>query len=116
VALVSLTTLSPQPRSTGIQTTRRSYGADSTVLDEGRFVELEFDFSEDPTAYGALLTLFGINSALYAAVTVYVRDEKFAFVRMNGVAIRPQPAKEVTWERFFPRNITILVRDLSTAS
>jgi hypothetical protein len=113
VALVSLTVLAPQPRSTGVQSTRRTFGADSTVLDEAKFVILEYDFIEDPTAYVALLTLFGVNSALYANVTIYVRNEVFAFARYNGVAMRPQPGVDLEWDRQFIRNLRLTVRDLA---
>lgn len=113
MALGSLTVLSPQPRSTGVQSTRRTFGADSTVLDEAKFVVLEWDFIETASDYASLLTLFGVNSALYANVTVYVKTELYAFARFNGVAVRPQPGVDVEQERFFIRNLRLTVRDLA---
>ena len=116
VALVSLTVLSPQPTSEGIKPTRRSFGADSTILDEAKYVELVWSLLPSVTTYQAILTLFGVNSALYANVTVYVRSGVFSYVRMNGVAVQPQPGNDIRWQNSFPRQVTILVRDLSVAS
>lgn len=108
--------ISPQPHSTGVQTTRRTFAADGSVYDEGRFIELEFDFSEDPTTYAALLTLFGVVNSLFADVTIYAPDERLAYVRYNGTAVRPQPARDMVRRAYFPRDITILVKDIFAAS
>ena len=116
VAEGSLAAVSPQPTSQGIRPGRRTWGADGTPLDESKYCELNFSMVEDVTAYQALLTAFGVNSALTNEVTVGIRDETFAFVRKNAVAIRPEIGRDVSWERFFPRDITILLRDIATAS
>jgi hypothetical protein len=97
VVLGSLTVLSPQPSGDAvIQTTRRTFSADGSVADQGRYIELNW------SAY---------TSAL---VTVYVRDEVFTWVRMNGTAIRPEPGRQVRWGEVQsrPLGISILVRDL----
>lgn len=112
IALVSLTVLSPQPRSQGIRATRRTNGADGSVYDEGHYVELVWDVFGTTTAYQAMLTTFNLSSALFADVTVYVRDDKFNWVRKNGVAVRPEP----NWDRFFPRNVVILIKNLEDAA
>ena len=116
VALESLTTVAPQPASEGIKPTRRTHSASGAVLDEGRYIELQFNIVGGVTAYQALLDLFGVKTAVTNQVTVYVRDETFAWVRMNGTAVRPEPGRDVQWRRFFPRNITILVRDLTAVT
>lgn len=116
VALVSLVNVVPQPHSTGIESTRRTFGADGSTYDEGRFIELEFDLVQGATMYVALLTLFGVNNSLTCPVTVYVPDERLSFTRMNGTAVRPMPGREMRQSRFFPRNITILVKDLFASS
>ena len=115
VVLGSLTVLDPQPRTDGIQSTRRTFSGNGTPNDEGQFVV--FDYSVVPSAsdYQSILSDFGIQSATSNDVTVYVRDETFAWVRKNGKAIRPQPRVDVRWD-FFPRNVQILVRDLVDAS
>ncbi len=116
VAEESLNLVDPQPRSEGIKPTRRTFGADGTVYDEGRYVELEFSMLPDVTTYQAVLTAFGINSALTNDVTVAIRDETFSFVRMNGTAVRPEPGRDVRWREYFPRDVVILIRDLEAAS
>jgi hypothetical protein len=115
VALVDLVNVVPQPHSTGIQTTRRSFSADGTAYDEAKFIELEFNLVQGPTLYVALLTLFGVNNNLTNLVTVLIPDERLAFIRYNGTAVRPSPGKDMRQTRFFPRNIVILVKDLAVA-
>ena len=120
VALASLTVLSPQPDpGTAIQTTRRTYGADGTVTDQGRYIELKWSVYDTAATYQTLLGLFGLSASVAkAAVTVYVRDETYAWVRMNGNAIRPEPGKTVKWgdRQSRPLDISILVRDLEVAA
>lgn len=116
VALESLNDLSRQPTSDGIKSTRRTYSANSSVYDEAKYVELRFSAIDSVTVYQTLLGEFGVQSALTNAVTVYVRDETFAWVRMNGTAVRPEPGRDVRWDNYFPRNVTILVKDLVTAA
>lgn len=116
VALLSLSTITPQPHSTGIQATRRTYGADGSALDEGRFIELEFALVQSATMYSALLTQFGVLNSLTNDVTVYIPDERLTFIRYNGIAVRPQPGRDMRQTRFFPRNITILIRDLEASA
>ena len=116
VVLGSLNDVSPQPTADGIKPTRRTHAADGSIYDEGKYVELQFTVMNDATAYQSLLSQFGIQSATTNDVTVYVRDETFAWVRMNGTAVRPEPGQDVQWRRYFPRNITILIKELSTAA
>ena len=116
VALVSLTVLDPQPRSEGIKAKRRTYAASAKVRDEGRYLELLWSLVQDEDMYQDILNEFGVLTELTAAVTVYARDETFAYVRMNGIACRPMPGNEVKWSNSFPRDIMILVRNLTPAS
>ena len=116
VALVSLVDVDPQPTSEGIRVTRRNYGADGSVYDEGKYVELAFTVLGGVTQYQGLLNQFGVQSSLTNEVTVYVRDETFAWVRMNGIAVRPEIGRDVQWQRYFPRSITILVKNLEVAA
>lgn len=116
VALESLNVLDPQPRTEGIKTTRRTYSADGSVYDEGRYVEFLYSMLPDATTYQSVLSSFGVQSARTNDVTVYVRDETFAWTRMNGTAVRPEPGQDVRWSQYFPRDVTIRVRDLAAAS
>ena len=72
--------------------------------------------ASDVTEYQAILTAFGVKNAGSNEVTVYVRDETFAWTRQNGLAIRPEPGQDVRWSQYFPRDVVILVRDLADAS
>lgn len=108
VAFVSLTTLSPQPRSEGVKVTRRIPMADGSVLFEGLYVELVWDVLESAADYLTVMTVFGLHSNWSSPVTVYVRDDLFAWKRYNGVAVRPQ----ASWNMYFPRNVSVLVRNL----
>lgn len=112
-ALVDLADIAPQARSTGIRYTKRTYSADGAVHTAGPYVELEFDLVGNATQYLALLTQFGLHASLNADVTVYVKDDLFAWGRYNGVAVRPETGREVVWTRFFPRRIVILVKELA---
>lgn len=117
VPLVSLTALSPQPRSKGIQYARRTYGGDGTVYDEGPFIELEWDVLQDDVEYDALIdTVFGVSRPLTNEITIYLRDQYFAWVRYNGIAVSPENARDLQWRQFFPRDITIIVKHLAIAS
>lgn len=120
VALGSLTVLSPQPGpGTAIRTTKRTYAADGSVTDQGRYIEFLWKAYTNAADYLTLLGLFGLSASVSsAAVTVYVRDETYAWVRMNGTAIRPQPGPDVHWGdiQSRPLDIRILVRDLATAA
>ena len=120
VVLGSLTVLDPQPDPGPlIQTTRRTSAADGSVTDQGRYIELPWSLYDTATTYQSLLTLFGLSASVSsAAVTVYVRDEYMAWVRMNGTAIRPEPGRGVRWGdvQSRPAAVKILVRDLATAA
>ena len=115
--LADLVVLDPQPDpGPGVQTTRRTYSGDGSVYDEGRYVEFTWSAYATAAAYQTLLGQFGLSAtSSAAAVTVYVRDETFAWIRMNGIAIRPMLGKEVKWGdiQSRPLDINILVRDLS---
>ncbi len=120
VILGSLTVLAPQPSGEAvIQTTRRTYAADGSVYDAARYVELEWTAFTDGADYITLLALFGLSASVAdAAVTVYIRDETFVWVRMNGTAVRPEPNREIKWGEVQsrPLGINILIKGLATAA
>ena len=105
--------LDPQPRSSGVQATARLF-TPLGVVEQGPYVELVWTALEGPTAYRDLLAQFGLTNVLRANVTVNVPDPIRNWVRYSGVAIRPVVGQEVRWE-YLPRNVTILVRDLTLA-
>ena len=120
VALETLVVLNPQPDpGSGIRVTRRTYAGDNTIADQGRYIEFKWSAYTDAADYLTLLGLFGLSASVSSAlVTVYVRDEVYAWVRMNGTAIRPIPGKTVKWGdvQSRPLDISILVKNLSTAA
>lgn len=116
VALGALSDIDPQPRSEGVQVTRRTHAGDGSVQDDGKYVVLEFTALSGTSEYQSLLSTFGVNSSTTNEVTVYMRDETFAWVRMNGTAVRPVPGDDVAWKNYFPRDVRILIRDLEAAS
>lgn len=116
VALDDLELIDPQPRCDGIQAARRTYAASGTVVEEGFYVELVWDVLEDAGAYQDLLAEFDVWDNLTAAVTLWVRDESYTYVRVNGTAVRPESGRERQWRDYFPRAITILVRDITGAT
>lgn len=111
VALASLTVFAPQPRSIGVIPTRRTFTSGATVVDEGLHVELIWETLEDATQYQAVLAVMGLTTVRMRSVTLYARNDLYQWRRYNGVAVRPQPGADVTWN-LFPRSITVLVRDL----
>jgi hypothetical protein len=116
IAYASMTVLSPQPSSAGIQATRQSFAADGTPINEGLFVEFVWNVLGTKSQFQSILSNFGLFNATNNLVTVYIRDDVFDYVRMNGRAIQPLPENGVQWRRPFIRNFTILVRDLEPVS
>lgn len=111
VALGSLTVLSPQPSGGIVRPTRRDFVADGSANDQGLYVELFWSSLRNVAAYTTILTVFGLHSAKSAEVTIYAKDDLLVWTRYNGLAIRPEPGREMSY-RSFPRNITMMIRDL----
>jgi hypothetical protein len=118
VALEDLTVLDPQPdeeHDGGIQYVQVFYGVNGAVDAQGPY--FVFHWKEiSATDYDAILTVFGLDSALSAEVTVYVRDSDMAtWVRRNGIAYRPLPGDKVRWN-IRPQEAAILVSRLEAAA
>lgn len=107
-ALIDLVAIDPQPRSAGVQATRRTYAADGTIHDEGLHVQLVYDVLETATALDDLLDQFGLDVATTANVTIYAPNQLHVYARYNGLAVRP----EVSRNNYWLRDVTIVVRDL----
>lgn len=116
IPYASMTVLVPQPSSVGLQHTRQSFAADGTPINEGLFAEVVWNVLGTKSQYQSILNSFGLFNAYFNDVTVYIRDDRFDYGRYNGRAIKPLPENGVQWRRPFPRNITILVRDLVASS
>lgn len=109
VALVSLTTIAPQPASPGVKAGRRTYSADGAIHDENLYITLEWSVVEDSTDLATLLTQFGLASATTANVTIYCPSQLHVYTRYNGVAQR----SEIGRSNYFLRDIVIIVKDLT---
>lgn len=117
VALVSLTILTPQPRSEGIKPARRVYGGDGSVYDSPLYLELEWDVIGSDASYQALIdTIFGVSRPLTNEVTVYARNQYDAFARYNGIAVSPENGRDVRRRNSFRRDLTVLIKALYLAS
>lgn len=116
VALASLTVLSPQPRTVGLQVTERSYGLSGAAYEQSLYVEFLYGFVNNPTDYASLLSSAGLTSVLYANVTIYARTATYAWSRYNGVAVRPQIGSDGAWNNFYLRDFVLLVKNLSPLS
>lgn len=103
--------IDPQPKSVGIEPTRRTYAADATVYEEKQYAELVWTVIGGGETYYNLLVQFGLESALTSKVTIRLLDNFFRYTLFQGVAIRPEHGKEID-RSFFPRNIKMVIRDL----
>lgn len=108
-----LTVLTPQPSSAGVKVTRRPHSVSGGLQDEYKYVELLYSALGSVTEYQAVLTAFGLLSAMQNEITVTARDETLQWVTFNGTAVRPQMGSDVNWSRYFPRDIVILVKELT---
>jgi hypothetical protein len=108
----SLNIISPQPRTKGLEYKRWVEAMDGTRYATGPYIEFEWDLLQGATEYQALLTSFGINVSTSANVSIYARDSTYTWRYYNGKAMQPRVGHEVTWIRYFPRRITILVKNL----
>ena len=116
VALVSLADMVPQPRSTGIQYTRRTFGGDGSVYEEGPYIPLEFSMLESAAQYLALLTQFGLHDRLTNGVTVLIPNDFYAETRYSGLAVRPQIGQDGQRRDYFLRDFTLLIKTLVVAT
>lgn len=107
----NFTLLNPQPKSIGVRATRRTVSADGTVYEEGLYIELMYNVLDDATLYRTIIGQFGLTNVLKCPVTIICRDHLYNTGRYNGNAIRPEVGKDNNWS-YFPKDITILVRDL----
>jgi hypothetical protein len=111
VPLDDLTELVPQPSSAGVKVTRRSH-APEPLQDEFKYLELEWSALGSVTEFQSVLSQLGVLSAIENDVTVTAKDETLGWQRFNGTAVRPQMGSDVRHERYFIRNLVILVKYL----
>lgn len=112
VATASMAILVPQPRSTGVQMTKRTFSASGQIYEQSPYIELLFSVQPTAYAYQQLLAKFDLNVFINKGVTVYIPDEQFFWQRYNGIAVRPEMGKDAKRENYFIRDIVILVKHL----
>jgi hypothetical protein len=71
-----------------------------------------WDLTQGATDYLALLTAFGIETSISASVSIYARNDIYVWKYYNARVMRPRVGHEVSWDRYFPRRITILAKEL----
>lgn len=113
IALASLVAVNPQPRTDATtQPVLRSEGVSGAVHEHGLWIALQWSAIFTDAEYQALLTQFGLGTALTANVTVYVPNFQYIYTRYNGIAVRPQQGVDVRRTDYYIRDVTIRVKNL----
>jgi len=108
-----LATVSPQPVSPGILFPRRFFSVDRTPYNDGSPFTRWIYSMIPPETYAALLSTFGLTTALYNDVTVsVVGDDRTTFANYNGRIIKPEPDKDVRYRKGFYRDVMFLIVEL----
>lgn len=112
VALVTMVRINPQPKAQPVAPVQREYGASPSYHEQGLYVCLEWDYIFSETEYVNLLAYFDFDDQDVAAVTVYCRDQNFAYNRYNGYAFKPKMGEDVKWENMFISGVKVYITDL----
>lgn len=115
IALLSLVTVDPQPKSTGIQYGRINHSASGVVYGQTPYIELIWTVLESESQYTTLLGQFGLTAALSNGVTVYIPNDQLTATRYNGIAIRPNLGDDAKRDNFFVREVVIRINHLEVA-
>lgn len=103
----------PQPASTGIQATRRTYSGSGTVIEEGLYIELKYNVMSVAQYYSFLSTYGLLGAGFLSTVSIYVPNYAFVYTAWTGLLVKPEIGVDVRRENFFLRNVIFLVRDLA---
>ena len=112
IVLASLTKIPLQPYSPGVKATRRVPMGDGSILDQGLYVDWIYNVIEDATQLLTVLTPLGLHTAKFAKVTIYTRDDLYAYHLYNGTARRPI----ASWDNYFAREVVIRITNLEFIS
>jgi hypothetical protein len=115
-ALIDLVTITPQPASNGVEYTVRDDAIDGSVTEQGPHVVHRFDVMEEDADYLTLLTLYGLNTATTALVTVLAESELYVATRYNGLAVRPEKGRDVQRRNTFVGGVEIIIKNLTAAA
>lgn len=114
VPSVDLVLLSPQPASTGVQVARRTYSANRTIYDQGRFTVWRWNMVESDEVLADILDYFDLSiTNTTRAVTIRAPEAPgFAYNRFNGIAHAPRLGETVARKEYFIRDLEIYITDL----
>lgn len=116
IALGSLTVLSPQPRGLPVRPTQRTFGLSRASYDLGEYCEWVFDYFVSSTAYSAMLTTMGLGSVNVADVTIYTRNARLVYQRLNATVTLPEMGQDGDWSSYYLRNVVFRFTNLQVAS
>lgn len=109
--------LDPQPQVSGIEITRRSFGHNRKLLDEFLFCYLKYNVVGSYTIYRSILDQLNILDNDESDVTITLKSkEGLEWGRYNGRVVKPQLGEDIRPERFFLRDLQILVKHLTKLS
>lgn len=109
-----LLTVDPQPMSPGILYPERRYAADGSAHDHGTVYTVWQYSILTPAQYTALLTAFGLASAVSALVTVATVDDvaRTTWSNYNARIVKPEHGKTAQFRRGFWRDVQFMLREL----
>lgn len=112
VAPEDMAPIDPQPRTEGMQYTRRQNAASGIVIDEAPFVLFEWSMLDPASEYQNLLDQFGLTTETTAPVSIYVQDQNYEWVLRNATVVKPLIGTDGGRNNFFIRDIVIVAKNL----
>ena len=108
-----LATVNPQPVCPGLLWPKRIVTAGRIPIDDG-FALTRWIYSMiPPETYVALLSTFGLTTALYNDVTVsIISEDRTTFVNYNGRIIKPESDKDIRYRNGFYRDVKFIITKL----
>lgn len=108
--LPSMSIIQPQPRD-GTVKSLRGYSDTGTRI-VSLFCLFRWNVLGNSSLYQDILGYFGLLENNICEVSIYAKDEIYTWGRYNGFAIKPEFDSDAEWNQFFPRNVSIFVRNL----
>lgn len=108
----SMSPFDPQPRTEGMQYTRRQYAASGIVVDEAPFVEFLWSMFETGAQYRATLTQAGVLVARTALVSLYLEDDTFDGIVRNATIVRPFIGSDGKRTNYWLADFVLLAKNL----
>jgi hypothetical protein len=99
-----------QPKTPGLQWTRRSDAADLSVHEEGPFIRFTWGLM-DETQYQALIAQCGLLTLKTRLVTIYAQDDNYVWQRFNAIAVKPL---SITRRGYWLYDVPLLAKQLES--